>query len=293
MWSKASKSRAKSQNQLPFSRLSVHAEPMRKLAAKSQVLGFLALVACTLPTRTAFADAYSDMKSDVGKSLENIFYLTAASLVVDVTFTIHDASLQWQDKRQSTGWAIAETVLTLPQVGVLNYGLIWAHSKGDDDDVLAMDALAVVPAIWTSQLATHGIWSLASDKVRLDDLYGVSWAIGANLTFTMGAVSGIFGKRLGGPLLGIMEMVGTTPSIAVGLYRSFGRVDADQPAWIALTAWSGALWLHGLASTIIKTPKKKPSSTSPTAFGVPFTAVPTVVSDGYQQMPGIAVRGVF
>lgn len=266
---------------------------MHKLLRKSHAFGVLAIVLATLPAETAHADAYSDIKSDVGKSLENIFYLSAASLVVDVTFTIHDASLQWQDQGQSTGWAIAESVLTVPQAGVLNYGISWAHSKGDNDDIVAMDALAVIPSVWTSQLATHGIWSLASDKVRLGDLYGVSWAIGANLTFTVGAVSGVFGKRLGGPIFGIMEMVGTTPSIAVGLYRSLGRVDADQSAWIALTAWSSVLWLHGLASTVIPTPKKKIDENKQQARSLPFTAFPTVVSDGYQRMPGLGIRGLF
>jgi hypothetical protein len=268
-------------------------KPMRKLPRKSHVFGALALVLATMPATTARADAYTDFKSNIGKSLENIFYLTAASLIVDVTFTIHDATLQWQNKRQSTGWAIAETALTLPQVGLFNAGLTWAHSKGDNDDISTMDALAVIPSVWTSQLATHGIWSLASDKVRLGDLYGVSWAIGANLTFTVGAVSGLFGKRLGGPIFGIMEMVGTTPSIAVGLYRSLGKVDADQPAWIALTAWSGVLWVHGLASTVIPNPKKNTDEKKSAARRLPFTATPTVVSDGYQQMPGIAVRGIF
>lgn len=269
-------------------------ERMRTLLRKFPFVGAVALVSTTFATKKAHADAYQDVKSDVGKSLENIFYLTAASLIVDVTFTIQNATLQWQDKRQSTGWAIAQTVLTVPQVGVLNYGIAWAHHKGDEEDRIAMDALAVVPSVWTSQLATYGIWSLASDKVRLGDLYGVSWAIGANLTFTVGAMSGFFGKRLGGPVFGIMEMVGTTPSIAVGLYRSLGKVDADQSAWIALTAWSGALWVHGLASAVISTPKKKIEEKKQNENqGFRCTPFPTVVSDGYQQMPGIGVRGIF
>jgi hypothetical protein len=264
---------------------------MMKKPTRSKAIGILAAMVTSLSAQTAGADAYSDFKADFTKSVETFLLLTGASLIADVTFTIHDVWLLNNGERQNLGWSIAETALTAPQAIFLDYGVAWAHARGDADDILAMDVLAVLPAIWTTQLTTHGIWSIASDQVHLGDLYGLSWAIGANLTFTVGAVSGAFGKRFGGPVFGVIEMVGTAPSIAVGLYRSVRESEPDRAAWIALSAWSGALFLHGLASTIIPSRKKKnETEAQPRA---PFMLAPTVVSDGIRQMPGIAMRGVF
>ncbi|HRI68407.1 MAG TPA: hypothetical protein PK156_29465, partial [Polyangium sp.] len=134
---------------------------------------------------------------------------------------------------------------------------------------------------------------LASERTSIDGQYGLSWAIGANLTFTVGAVSGAIGKRLPGPVFGIMEMIGTAPSIAVGLYQSIGHPDADRHAWIALTAWSSALFMHGLLSTAIPTPRDRPKHERSSTNRIPFMMMPTVVSDGTRQMPGIAARGSF
>jgi hypothetical protein len=257
----------------------------------------LSLVAlASLPARSARADIttdYTNFKADLGKSVETFLLITGASLIADVTFTIHDVTLLRNGERQATGWAIAETVLTAPQAIFLDGALSYMHARGDDDDLIPIDILTVFPATWTTQLATHGIWSLASDRARLGDLYGVSWAIGANLTFTAGAISGAFGKRLGGPVFGVLEMIGTAPSIAVGIYRSVQPSEPDRGAWIALSAWSGTLFLHGLLSTVVPAPKKDEEDETATRHRLPFMFSPTVVSDGIRQTPGLAMRGVF
>ncbi len=260
-----------------------------KIHWRSKCLGVLGVLCAMLPARSARAD----WGSDLGRSIENFLLFTTASLIADATFSIHDGVLLHNGERQATGWAIAETALTAPQAIALDSALAYVHARGDDDELIPIDVLTIIPATWTSQLATHGIWSLASDKVRIEDRYGLSWAIGANLTLTVGAVSGAIGKRLPGPVFGIMEMVGTAPSIGVGLYRSIGHPDADRHAWIALTAWSSALFMHGLLSTAIPTPRYKPKHPSGSMNPMPFMMMPTVVSDGTRQMPGIAARGDF
>jgi hypothetical protein len=96
-------------------------------------------------------------------------------------------------------------------------------------------------------------------------------------------------------------MVSMTPTVVVGLSKLSAR-DEDQGAWVALTAWSGALFMHGLASTVMgfkkadaeETEKKKKENQEATIRNpFRFTFAPSLVSDGVQSVPGLMMNGVF
>lgn len=271
--------------------------PWRSLAKKNRILPVVAFLLLTLPVREARADFIEDFL----KGVLVVSTVGAIGIGANVTFTVHDASVALDGERPTKGWGIAETVLTPPQALLFNGGLIYAQASGEMQKSPGFHFL-LLPAIWTSQMATHGIWSLASDKVHPSDLYGVSWAIGANLAFTSGAVGAAVEKRLGGAPYGIIEMIGMTPTICVGLSKLASR-DDNQGAWAALTAWSGVLFLHGLASTVKgfkdtddEEPKPpEPQAPKTTTFRMPFryAFAPTLVSDGVQGVPGLMMSGSF
>jgi hypothetical protein len=246
-----------------------------------------------LPARRCRADFIEDFL--LGVLVVSV--VGGVGIGANLAFTIHDASLAADGELPSKGWAIAETVITPAEALMANGGLVVLQATGEARKEPAY-TLLLVPAIWSSQMATHGIWGLASDKVKPGDLYGVSWAIGANLAFTSGAVGAAIEKRLGGVYFGVAEMIGTTPTIVVGLSRFATTRRADPAAWAALMGWSGALFLHGMASTVMgfkeaeaEEEREKKEKAGKTAFQ--WMAAPTLVSDGVVRAPGIMVGGVF
>jgi hypothetical protein len=108
-------------------------------------------------------------------------------------------------------------------------------------------------------------------------------------------------------------MAATAPGVGVGAFESSFRRE-QQGAWIALTAWSGALFAHGLASTIAGQTdeddwrkqdeeererarlKRAAGARAPwrsAGWALPVTVAPSVVSDGVARVPGVVVAGVF
>ncbi|TKD01549.1 hypothetical protein [Polyangium fumosum] len=100
----------------------------------------------------------------------------------------------------------------------------------------------------------------------------------------------------------IVEMLGTTPTILVGAAQLLDPAGRDRGAWTALTAWSGALFVHGgitLATAIVRA--REDDKDAPTmdaeksrgGFAPRWHFAPTLVSDGVLRAPGIGVSGVF
>lgn len=246
-----------------------------------------------LPSRSARADDSAVLASTV--------YAVAVGTVGlgivggNLAFTIHDAVTAGDSKPAATRWTLGETLFTSPQAIYCNGVLAWAHGSSTVDEAPRLN-LMILPAIWTTQMATHGIWSLALEQEKPAHLYGFSWAIGANLTFTSGALGAAFGKRLGGTIFGLSEMAGTAPTIVVGLLQLEKDALPERLSWTVLTAWSGALFLHGATSTVVGlTSRKKPATNEPqsekSAFR--FTLTPTLLPEGRRNVPGIVAGGVF
>lgn len=213
----------------------------------------------------------------------------------DATFTIHDAITAGDPKPAAKSWTLGESLFTAPQSIYYNGALAWVHGSGNIDESPLLNLL-ILPATWANQMTTHGIWSHSLEMEKPSHLYGMSWAIGANLAFTSGALGGAFGKRLGGTVYGLSEMAGTAPTIIVGLWQLTKDTQPNPGSWTALTVWSSALFLHGATSTVVGlASKKKPAEHEPhkgeNAFH--FTLAPTVIPDGRRNVPGFVAAGVF
>ncbi len=246
-----------------------------------------------LPPRNARADDSGTLAAVVYVAIIGTIGLGVVG--GNLAFTIHDAVTAKDAKPAATSWTLGETIFTSPQAIYFNGLVGWAHGSGTVDESPRLH-LMILPAIWTSQMATHGIWSLALDKEKPAHLYGFSWAIGANLAFTSGTLGGAFGKRLGGTIFGLSEMGGTAPTIIVGLLQLTKANVPDRGSWTLLTAWSGALFLHGATSTVVGlTAPQKPDTneqrTNKNAFR--FIVTPTLIPDGPRRMPGLVAAGVF
>ncbi|HVK63575.1 MAG TPA: hypothetical protein VM694_03830 [Polyangium sp.] len=260
----------------------------------------IALSAAAL-TLTMAQEARADSYSDLSKGLATIFYTSTAILVTGTVFTIHDAAIVSQGEPPGLGWSIAESALMTPSALLLNGLLARAHVDGIDSNLLA--AVFLVPAAWTGAMSAHGIWSLAAPNTDRGTVYGVSWALGANLAFTTGAVSALVDeKRTPSMAFGILEMLGTTPTILVGAAQLLDPAGRDRAAWTALTAWSGALFVHGgiTLTTAIVRAREDDTDAAKTNAEVPrdgfarrWSFAPTMVSDGVLRAPGIGVSGVF
>lgn len=161
-------------------------------------------------------------------------------------FAVYDAVVAAQDELPSTGWAIAETAITGPPILML-YGFAGYFKFKRDDHHDWIDTAMF--GVFTVQ-PTHGILSLAQDRLSPGTLYGMSAATGMNVALSFDALTTALGRRsLSSRNIGIFQMVATAPQVGIFSYAAAIRADL-RPLWIGYAAWSGALFLHGLASTI-------------------------------------------
>jgi hypothetical protein len=234
--------------------------------------------------------------------------IAAGLVIADLTFTTYDLVVAGQGELPSKGWAIAETAFTVPQTLILNP--LFAGLEASEKDSPALLFL-MVPTMGVSVLTTHGIWSLTSSSVHPGTLAGVSGFIGANATMTIGAVSMAWNGRLSNRWVGVAQIVCTLPQVILGGYE-IGTRAPDRAGWIGLTAWSGTLLLHGIASAIWggrrshgdDTPPLPPlPPADPPPEGDPekppllvpasIHFAPTMLSNGIARTPGLVVGGVF
>lgn len=200
------------------------------------------------------------------------------------------------------GWIVAQTIVTAPQTLVFNtllFGFNTSESRTAGD--LAM-LVGLIPTIAVSALTTHGIWAAADGAAPADALAGVSVLVGTNIALTSGTLGRAFTGRLHSRWAGVVEMVATAPGVGIGVYESSFTRD-QQGAWIALTAWSGGLFVHGLASAIAgqtdesdwkkEDEERERALKRAAGWRLPVMVAPSVVSDGVARAPGVMVSGVF
>src|SRR5262249_39630836 len=153
-------------------------------------------------------------------------------------------------------WLYGEAIAGVPQALFFN-GLICGLSATDDEMGDVTTFIGTIPATVVTGMTMHGFWGLADDNAPADAIAGVSALAGVDFALSMRAIGRAAGGRLHWRGAGVFEMVLTTPGVVVGAYESsFSR--RQQGPWIFLTAWSGALMLHGLVSAIVNghDPKK-------------------------------------
>jgi len=233
-------------------------------------------------------EAHANSGLSAVDALVNVLVAGMVTAGSDLVLTGSDIGYFALDRRPATGWAIAKIVVGAPQVFVYDGLAAYTAASSRDRGVLIFATLA---GTYTGSLTANGIWSLAQDVDPLS-LYGFSWAIGANTAFTSAAVGTLIGKRWPGRAFGLIEMVATAPSIAVGSIRLTDPT-SERVAWGALMGWSGVLFMHGLVSALHKEKDDESASVSPASFSPRIHFGPTMVSDGIQRLPGFSVGGVF
>jgi hypothetical protein len=179
---------------------------------------------------------------------DTLVFVAAGIVITDVAFATYGITVASKGELPSPGWAVAETIFTVPQTvaGHVLVGVLQA--KDDEEDALSL--LAIVPTIGVSILSTHGVWATATTEVRPGVLAGSSVAVGADLALTTAALVSTRQGRLPGRPVGITTMLFTAPQVAAASYLAATTPAAGRGGWIALGAWSGTLFLHGLIATI-------------------------------------------
>jgi hypothetical protein len=267
--------------------------PPRRFLPRACVT-LLALALVLAPARRAQA---GDMFEDIATAILATLVVGGVVVGTDVAFTVHDAAVTASGEHSSKGWSVAETIVMTPQALAFNAGVVAMAASGDMKKEAA-SAFLVIPAAWTGAMATHGMWSLASDKVNPGMLYGVSWAVGANLAFSSGAIASAFKKELPGLTFGVIEVVGTVPSLAVSASQLANPTVEPKAGWALLSVWSGALLVHGTASIVagfkqrLKEEKEEEKQKDNQWTSRVYFA-PTLLSDGVARVPGIVAGGAF
>lgn len=212
-------------------------------------------------------------------------------VAADITFYAYDIAMMAAKTHPSIGWSIAQTAITAPQSIGFTAMAVVGEMEGEEDMLIP----AFLAAMFTGAMTTHGIWSLSSDTVTSLELFTISPVIAGNTVVTTAALAQATAGRLGSPVLGILELSLAGPSGAYFVYRS--AVDeANRSEWIGLSAWSGVILLHGAASLLWWRAEEIDRSARVRLPELPFTVQgfgPTVVSDGFQSVPGVQVAGKF
>lgn len=239
---------------------------------------------------------------------DTFVFIVAGIVITDVAFATYGITVASKGELPSAGWAIGETVFTVPQtiVGHILVGVL--RSKEDDDDPISL--LAIVPTIGVSILSTHGVWATATTDVRPGVLAGSSVAVGADLALTTAALASTRNGRLSGRPVGITTMLFTAPQVAAASYIAATSPASDRGGWIALSAWSGALFVHGLVSTIaghgssdpapveapppppIPLPPLPPAKAPPPPLQMPDNRPPLMVPESLRIGPMMVTDGV-
>jgi hypothetical protein len=219
-----------------------------------------------------------------------------AFALADIGFGIYDGVKAGRGEPPARGVAIAESVVAAPQVvisliAVGAFGRDVARNGGDQSVLLVATGIS-------SALFTHGVWGAQAPPVHQGVLEGVSWAVGCDAAFSVTAIAAATRPTLFGRAVGGVEMALTAPQIAA---MSYGIVKDphDVALWAPMTAWSGALFLHGLLSVALSRdassePPPPPPPPEPPPPPKPPLLVPGSIEVGPAPIAsgaGVSVRG--
>jgi len=226
----------------------------------------------------------------------------------DVVFSVRDIVAVARDEHPGFAWSLSESLITGPQT--IGFGIataVLSAEEHEDDATLA--SLLMAPAeSWLATLTTHGLWGAMDRGVDPEGLFGASPLIGGNFALTLVAVGNAAAGRL--PPIGpaAIETLGAAPGSIVGGYY-IAKDEDHRGLWIGLTAWSGALFVHGLISCIVGAvdddegtddyppppppPPPEPPPQKPVMVkAARWIVVPTILQDAAdQRVPAIGVAG--
>ena len=201
----------------------------------------------------------------------------AVPLLGDAVFTVYDGVAAGSDER-SNGWLITQSIFTTPQAVFLGLG---PHFVGPDELPLGIQ-------IWLTQLSAFSIYGLASPRVSMPTLYGISWALGADLAITNQVAALSLQRRFSPPTQAITSIVASVPQLVVAGYAlaSPDSVPRQRAAVLALGGWSSALLLHGAASLVWYRPAPPVKPEQAIQLG------PSMLQGARGLVPGLVASGV-
>jgi hypothetical protein len=240
-------------------------------------------------------------RADTDSSALVFLAVTAGTMFVaaDIGFGIYDSVKVAHGLLPARGVSIAEATVAAPQVVALGAGIAVLGAHEERENSPPMGLMILLPGV-VNTLFMHGVWGAQTTIARPGVLYGVSAAVGFDtvlLTADLGRASERHFSTRG---MGITQMLLTAPQIAASAY-GIVRDSGNARGWAALAGGSGALFAHGLVSTIVggrppelpnrpPEPPPPPSPPSPTLH-VPASieAAPMPIASGF----GVGVRGTW
>ncbi|HEY8077309.1 MAG TPA: hypothetical protein VIF62_24455 [Labilithrix sp.] len=184
---------------------------------------------------------------DARASDGGVFLIVLGIAVTDIAYVTIDSVYAASPERPPHEIAIVEAGVAAPQA-VIGYGLttfIGANEKASWGDAVSA-GITTIPSF----MLVHGVWGGTTKHADAGALYGVSWATGADAALTSAVVGRALSGHLGGTTFGVFEMIATAPQIAVATQQAATPSIGSKAGWIALDAWAGALFVHGVASAI-------------------------------------------
>lgn len=201
---------------------------------------------------------------DVARADDEVLHVfegigVAGAIVGDVVFTTYDVATASKGDQPEKGWMIAQTAVAAPQT-VVAYIVIVADSQNPDFEARA--PLALPLGVAASSLATHSIWSVATDRFPPAPRLGASWLIGSNLTFTALSLSETFSGKLLPKSLALVQSLVMTPEAVICAVEAVNDPQG-RGGWIGLAGWSGVLATHGVLSFLVGVANVQPPPKAP------------------------------
>jgi hypothetical protein len=219
----------------------------------------------------------------------------AAAGILDVSFGVYDAVQARRGQALPIGVAVAQGVLVGPQAVGLDtlHAMMAASAPEGSTDEKALAPLVLLPGV-TNALFFDAALNGAPRSVPPVTLLGASWALGFDTAFSASAIAAAVNGRWFPRALGAVEMALTAPQIAAASY-GIARDRQHLADWAPLTAWSSALFVHGLVSTAL--PRSAPPAPSaPVEPPKPRLLVPASIEVGPANIArgsGLSVSGRF
>ncbi|MFO0618481.1 MAG: hypothetical protein U0414_38160 [Polyangiaceae bacterium] len=258
-------------------------------SAGASILAGAVLAACALlPTREA--------RADLGPEAEGVGIGFAVAFgLADIGFLSYDIHAMATDVEPEEEVHVARSILFAPQGALSSMVLVFSQHETHG---LEWTWGALGPAIFTNAMATYGMWSAASPRLPMEQRFGLSFLIGADLALTAGAISSAFREdHTATPYLAIPELAYGLAS-AVPCFIQTARDGEHRVEWASLAVWSSAIAIHGATSVGLwasgaSSPNTASGRSSTASDGPSWSLAPTPLSDGRHSVPGLMASGSF
>lgn len=258
---------------------------------RSSVLAAAALTAAALlPAREA--------RAGLGPEAEGVGIGFAVAFgLADIGFLSHDVHAMVTGVEPTEGVHTGRSIFFMPQGALSSMVLVFGQHASNS---LEWTWGALGPAIFTNAMTTYGMWSWASTELPIEQRFGLSFLVGADLALTAGAISSAFrADHTATPYLAIPELAYGVGSAVPCFVQT--ALDAEHRVeWATLGVWSSVIAIHGAVSTGLWASGANQASangasgrSSSASSGPSWTLTPTPLSDGRHSMPGLMAAGRF